>query len=517
MTPLNSMYNIIKNHLSIHNKPHFCNLLFSFIENWELIPLLSSSLQNIHMGNRSDFETDVKFYILATDSAANIMSTETFLKNPANKTAFVNRDFSESTIPKKDVKNHIINGTKDHDIPKVWKNQYELNSDSKLEYCINLAWILQYHYVVFSKKKLIPNAITIEYNENYTEYFSLPQSATNEISVKTGLNVRTFLDIAKLLHSSIREQISYNLRLGLYTIPDTTTATSDVDYDSLFDIDKKKAKYKSIKQQDFYNLYVDAYGKKKIDRYNALLRYADTNAYCAYELGTIYYYGDTFYNVNNPYEIKENKELAAKYYRKCITKDFIVPQGAWSLGYMVLEGECNIPEEDRVKIARKIFECCGKFGPAKNSLAKIEFKFAREDFAKYIDLYNNHPKDNSALQEYRTSAVEHYINALNLAKEGTDCGWVYSYNLIYDILSSDAVAHLYDYISSHPRYITLDRIEMIKTAAQLKSSWAMDKLAWEILNKENVTDEDRHEAHVLLVEAAMQNSSKAITHLREYF
>ena len=94
---------------------------------------------------------------------------------------------------------------------------------------------------------------------------------------------------------------------------------------------------------------------------------------------------------------------------------------------------------------------------------------------------------------------------------------MYSYNLIYDILSSDAVAHLYDYISSHPRYITLDRIEMIKTAAQLKSSWAMDKLAWEILNKENVTDEDRHEAHVLLVEAAMQNSSKAITHLREYF
>ena len=49
-------------------------------------------------------------------------------------------------------------------------------------------------------------------------------------------------------------------------------------------------------QWEKYQTYINCYGARTIDKFNALVENAKDNVYCACELGDIYYYGYTFYS-----------------------------------------------------------------------------------------------------------------------------------------------------------------------------------------------------------------------------
>lgn len=520
LSPLSIAYSTLSPCL-FKNQSMFYNMMFGFILHQDLIPALSEDIKNIYSDSIPfNIDTMKKFYAISTDCCS-LTEFKSYSSTNEFKSAFEHKPvplFSGVIVShNREVKNKTINGHSGRNIPGIWLERYDKNGDTKSEYCNYTAWVLQYYYIILKNsngairaQKNIPENVI---NDNYTEYYSFSAEDKKKIECSTGITINSFLDLAKYIHTSIQEQVSYNLKIGLYATSDTSNKSKKGS------LHRAKTLEADLRQ---YHDYIYCYGAKNIDRFNALKRQAQTNTFCANELGSIYYYGETFYNCGNAYEIKKDYAIAAEYYNLCITDELVNPSGCWSLGYMILEGEYIPKNGDRIEQARNLFERCGKYGPAKNSLAKIERELGDNCYKEYMDLYTMKPHKRKSdysikLETAKKEAVEHYIKALNMARDAANYGWLYSYNVIYDILSSQAIKMLHDDIIAHPDYEEMDKIELLRHAANMKSSWSMDKLACEIMSKDNVSEEERKEAHTLLVEAAKQNYPKALDHLNSLF
>lgn len=512
-TPLSRAYNALKPCL-FKNQYVFYNIMFNFLIHGDVVAGLPNQINSKYIDDMP-FDDDImkKFYVLITDCCP-YPKMKDFITKAEFKMFYEKKPvpaFSGRIVEKnREYKNQTITGYKTRNIPVDWLDRYDKNGSTKLEYCTNIAWIIQFYYIILKSpnnitkapKNIPVNAVT----DSYTEYYSLTDEDRKKLEASTGITINSFIDIAKYIHSAIQDQVSYNKGIGYYAIVDNHAEVSPA----------KRTSESELKE---YNNQIACYGRKNIDRLNVLKRYAASNTLCANELGSIYYFGDTFYSTHEPFIVEKDLVLAAHYYTYCITADIVNPSGCWSLGYMILKGEYSIPDRERLESARELFEKCGEYGPAKNSIAKIERELADNDHKKYNELLNSKNKKNEAeLYKLKQSAVEHYVNALNLARIATNYGWLYSYNLIYDILSSNEFAYFHDEIIKHPEYVEMDRIDMLRHAADMENSWSMVTLALELMKDgSNVTEEAKQEAHKLLVKAAKCNYKRALDYLETLF
>lgn len=498
----------------------FYNIMFGFIIHNDVVSELPKQIQDIytHDNKLGDNTFTQEFYSLITDCCPR-NEFRRFSATTEFQNAFYNTPaplFSGPIILRNGgTKNKVLN-SRGRNVPSIWLEKYDKNSDTKIQYCTSIAWVMQYYYMLkkssYGKTRATKITPAFKISDSYIEYYSLTPGDKNGLEKKTGIPISSFMDLAKYIHSAIQDQVLYFNKIGIYSTIDQVSDSEENAY-------KREATLNAERKQ--FITFIDCYGNKNIDRFNALKRLAETNTFCANELGRIYYYGNTFYSNENVYEIKRDYAISANYFNLCITDKIVNPAGCWSLGDMILQGKYTIANKDRLSTARELFEKCGKYGPAKNSIAKIERELADTAYKKYAELLSSpnvtEQKSTEKLSKLKEEAVEHYIKALNYAYDATNYGWLYAYNNIYSILSSEAIRFFHDDLIKHPEYVERDRLEMLRKAADMKNAWAMDRLACEIMGNENVTAVDRKEAHSLLVEAAKQNYPRALEHLGELF
>lgn len=283
-----------------------------------------------------------------------------------------------------------------------------------------------------------------------------------------------------------------------------------------FDITDARPSVKKVDMEAMIKEYqscVDCYGSENIDRYFALIRYADTNVLAAEELGGIYFYGKELLvcnegsGNNGSYYVDADMDKAAHYFLLAASTNPPCIPACWSLGYMLLNMQFpEISGEEAVKLAETYFKVAAAEGymPACNSLGLIYQKKADEIRAES-------PLPGS--RQYQ-KMLELYRNALLSYDKAGNAGWPYGHNNIAafhkekekysEILSIlEKELKLFGPIDCRERYLM---------AAELKNLWAMDQgalLEYECGNLEN--------AARLWKEAAGFGYSEAALHLAQYF
>lgn len=495
-SPLMSTYIKLKGIL-FNNQNIFFNIIFGFIQNQKLVDNLKSALKNYHQ-NETPFidDTSKKFYCVVTDCCPlnNFKNfSETDLFNIAYEKKLLKGKIANHS---RALKNKIINNTGDRNIPYYWTQQYLYSTQKQNEYCSYIAWILQYYYIFTHNLNYIRNNILDTFNTDYIEYFSLCEDDAKKIKTNLNIDKVTFFAIAQYICEMIVSQCD------MQTLSKAEENNECLSSKSNLNVLKK--------HHDFYEEEIATYGRLSIDRYNLLEKNAKTNVYCARELGSIFYYGQTFYSGNDALKISPDKTKAAYYYQLCKTDNCVHPGGCWALGDMVLKGEFNVPNNDERDYAKKLFKLCGDYAPAQNSIAKIEKSIGDDYFSQYKAIPLDSPTDLAA------KIITHYTSAINYAKLAADNNWVYAYNLLYTIITSPVVSTFYNELSKKTSYTTIPPLDLLRKSAHMKNAWAMDKLACELLDNKNRTSNDINEALNLLNEAASQNLSKASAHLQYY-
>lgn len=265
-------------------------------------------------------------------------------------------------------------------------------------------------------------------------------------------------------------------------------------------------------QKEYHNC-VDCYGSQNIDRYFALIRWADKNVFAAEELGCIYYYGKELFvcnegtGNNGSFYVDADMDKAAHYFRIAASTNPPCIPACWSLGYMLLNMEFpEISGEEAMELAEIYFKVAAGEGymPACNSLGMIYQKKADGILAKA-------PVPGS--EEYE-KMLELYVQALTCYDQAGNEGWPYGHNNIAAFLLDERKRgevlplieerlNLQGPLDSRLRYLM---------AAEKNNLWAMDRGA--ILEYRNGNKEN---AAKLWKEAAQFGYSEAALHLAEYF
>lgn len=261
-----------------------------------------------------------------------------------------------------------------------------------------------------------------------------------------------------------------------------------------------------------YLEYVDCYGSENIDRYFALLRYADKNVLAAEELGCIYYYGKELSVFNEGsgnhghFYVDADMDKAAHYFFLAASTNPPCIPACWSLGYMLLNMQFpEISGEEAVSLAETYFKVAAAKGymPACNSLGMIYQKKADRIFSKA-------PKPG---EEAHRQMLELYIRALHCYDRAGNAGWPYGHNNIAAfLLEKEKYRELLPFIEKELTLLgPLDSRERYLLAAEKKNLWAMDQgalLEYEYGHREN--------AAKLWKEAAQYGYSEAALHLAQY-
>ena len=211
-------------------------------------------------------------------------------------------------------------------------------------------------------------------------------------------------------------------------------------------------------QWEKYQTYINCYGARTIDKFNALVENAKDNVYCACELGDIYYYGYTFYSSgkNNPVEIPQNFRMAFKYYSRCTHEPNLIQGACWSAGYILhkkLFGTSG-PDLDR---AEQLYKRCGEFPPALNSLGQIE-----KEKGDRIYLGKNYEQLTAA---EKRAVKTHYTRFINYSYTACTREWLYAYNALYDFYYHEVYKPVRDDLSTGKGYRDIDPISMLRLAA----------------------------------------------------
>lgn len=246
-------------------------------------------------------------------------------------------------------------------------------------------------------------------------------------------------------------------------------------------------------------------------------RYADTNVYCACELGSAYYYGEEYYSGEGKYCLDRDYSKAAEYYKKCCNEP-ILATGCWSLGYLILNRIFKLSDEERLEKAEEYFMKCGKYGPARNSLALIEKERGDKLLNELMERNSCSFKDLS--DENKERIVGHYINFFKYTVEATEEEWLYAYNNQYGFFANDKYEQICPYLEPILLKYGISKWTMLAKAAELKNPWAMDRLAVIILDCKQVVDPDivqRVDPKRLFEEADSLGYSRSTFHLATYF
>lgn len=528
-TPLLDSYNCLKKIL-FKNQYVYYNLLLNELGNPKrasLITTIQRDLKKLYQNQPLPEETRALFYALVTGYWS-LFTVDDLFKDAKFRSVFQDSEYpplkGEIVSYNRENKSKILNGIRE--LPEVWRNTYSINTAvHRKKYCNELAWLLQF-YIVFTglTNESVPLEQLKGYNKDksyvpqYYEYFSLPPKSWEKINqqLQKSTPISSLWELAEFLYETLLLQTKDNLGLARKQTLNRIKALGIHSEDIPSGIPKaersqtpKPTKARSnentlpsfSKQNDFYWNYIDCYGEKTIDRFNLLKMYAKRNLFCAKELGAIYYYGDTYYNSHEPVYIKRDYDKSMYYFSLCLQAPSVCPSGCWSVGDMLLQKKYIIsPRETNPYLrdlyekfgdnsmlqAKYVFELCGTYGSAKNSLAKIYREWGK-------DAYNAGDK---------TNAVAYYVAFLNHAKEATQYGWLYGYNLLYDFVNSHIYEELLPQLEQHRNFIRIEKISMLEEAANMGNPWAKEKLALEYLNPPYSNQKEYiRMAHSLFVEA----------------
>ncbi len=414
---------------------------------------------------------------------------------------------------------NYINGKRS--IEKKWIERFGDQTDRSVirrYFCEPLSLIMQYLIsldVSKSNRLIIKNDISKikETNpwESYIEFFSLQDSVQEKIKkelkgediypydiLKAESNL-TILNIAYVIYAAINEQSS----------------NGDKNLQRVVKSEKAPLKQRTlVDDYEFYVNYVNCYGYKTTDRFNMLRKYAESNVYCANELGAIYYYGDKFYAVNDELIIEQDFDKAVEFYSLCIEEPLIVNNACWSLGYMALHGKYPLIDAmdiDRYQWASDLFRRCSPdYAPAMNSLGLVELYYAN-------DLRKNRTKselDDSELKQ----VLRHYEEFIKYTYKAAQKGLVNGYNAIAGFLlrkENEEFIPLIRAISAN----NIELIPMLEASANMDNVWALDQLANVYYRGE--TNESKMtrlvKARQLLERAHNQGYAWSAYHLAIYF
>ncbi len=428
-TPIKQLYKSLRPIL-FTSQVLFYNLLFEFSKNFskDFLVKLSLNIDNyILSGNHDQFlnapiSTDF-FRILVNDFNANIDQ----LNNRAN-----DADRSNTTTR--------MNSKGQNAIPKYWRKQF-LGTNRRNEYKACIDTVLKYYILIYH-----PEMIDMTNSTDSASLTFLPSTWSSLTDCLSILNipfnsVNTFSQLTSIIIGQIYKQCEESASVSLQ------------------------------ESWDFYHTHINCYGEFSTDRLFALEKYAEINVYCADELANIYYYGGTFFagGRQNAYEVKSDYVKAAYYYKLCTKEPNIIVSACWSLGYMYYTKRINPRGMDNISAAIELFNKCGNYPPALNSLGVIERDIA-DDMRKRTDYFLLDVTEKKEI-------LRHYISYIEKCYSACCNGWVYAYNNLYDFFFKKENGQILMDLKEEENFFELDPLVLLERAAALKNYWSMDMLA----------------------------------------
>lgn len=413
----------------------------------------------------------------------------------------------------------IINHKRE--IEPKWVKRFGPDKDrtqARRYFCEPLSLIMQYLILLDSKadstveKKDISMIMNSSVYESYYDFYVLKEDIQRKLidtikvaglypsDMSNDITSLDFRDIARIIYITIQKQCP--------KLDNKNLINKTINKDN-------KPHSRSLKSDyEFYVNNVNCYGYKTSDRFNMLKKYADSNVYCANELGAIYYYGDKFYSVHDEFIIEQDYRLAETYYYFCSKEPMVINNACWSLGYMVLHDKCpmiNAANRNKYEYAANLFKKCDSdYPPALNSLGLIELH------------YGNELRNCRCLEEIDSNTLKkiltHYNNFINYSYKAAKKGLTNGYNAIAGFLLREENTAFIPLIKS----IKLNKIEllpMLEASADMNNVWALDQLA-NIYYRMGVEENEiiqLHKAKELLENAHNQGYSWSTYHLAIYF
>lgn len=259
----------------------------------------------------------------------------------------------------------------------------------------------------------------------------------------------------------------------------------------------------SQEQLDIYNSHIAIFGRKTIDRFHILKKYAPENFYAAYDLASIYFYGETFVfeGGSNFYHVVPDYKKAAEYLNLCINNSSpSYPPACWFLGYLIYTGYLADYEKSYSKftIAKYYFEKADDYAPAYNSLAQMYLKEAET-------IYD----DTHCLSE---QLLKKFVTAIEYADKASSLGWLYGYNVIAFFISRhEKDVELLSAIAKRATLTTpFDYEQQLLASSQFENPWGLYTLATFYISQGN-----KVLALPLLLQATKLNYHKAFFTLAE--
>mgnify|MGYP004528764501 CR=1 FL=1 len=319
--------------------------------------------------------------------------------------------------------NHIVCGKRK--ISAEWVAEYNRNSNNVNIIIHRLFWILQYYlfYYGHHKKEIYRNPE--KEKEKWIEYIVLSTNLRRKILKELKSQCKNYshflLEVTTTDFNLLAfSRVLFELIYSQYIFQSKGTLVKE--------LNKEKEDTKFYVKQNYeakrmeYETYINIYDKKTMDWFFVCQKYAPQNFYAAYEVGCIYYSGETFYaGKNNKLKVEVNYLKAMEYYKMAIEQSNPpYPPACWSMGYMLCEdvyyGNMNMKEAYQKGVY--YYDLAGDYAPAFNSKAKLLLKKTNSEKEK---------------MEYK-DVVKNYVDALCMAKKAADMGWLYGNNVIANFI-----------------------------------------------------------------------------------
>ncbi|MBR6666341.1 MAG: sel1 repeat family protein [Lachnospiraceae bacterium] len=450
-TPILQIYNALKP-IIFNSQVVFYNLLFNFSKHpdnhfFSELTLNINILLSSH--NHSQFvksPISKEFYKKLFNDTNDIDATY-----PSIKSNQINSDTLRTDI------NTAMHKNNEKAIPKYWRETYLTDSNRPLYketlHIVLIYYILMYHY--------------------------------DKVELNSSTNINNLILLPKYL-----EVLTHKLGTLIHQNEALTSIEqlSNIIINQLYKQCEQKPISSLQNQMDFYMSHIECYGDRSIDKFYALKRYFTKNAYCAYALANIYYYGSTFYAGQKEHAIEIQKDFykAAYYYTFCTQKPNLIVAACWSLGYMYQTGRIT-SKTDNLKEAIRLFKKCGNYPPALSNLGLIE-KSAGDKI-----LFSKKTFSSLSVCEQK-ACIKHYLLFIKQNYAACCNDWVYAFNNLYDFYYQPKYLEIRNALQKEETFIHLNPMHMLQQAADMKNYWAMDTLAihyiCDFLWKNNICPKD---------------------------
>ena len=401
--------------------------------------------------------------------------------------------------------NHIIGGTRK--MSGEWIAEYNRNNNNVNIIIHWIFWILQYYLFYYGHRKKEIYRNPEKEKEKWTEYIvlstHLKTSLLKELKNQCK-NYSGFLFEVKLVDFNILAlaRILFELIFSQYVFQNKESLVKELNRERGSEKTEREQNHETKRIE--YERYVDIYDKKTMDWFFVCQRYAPQNFYAAYQLGCIYYSGEEFYaGQNSKIEVEVNYLKAMEYYKMAVEQSNPpYAPACWSIGYMLCEDVYygNMNMEEAYQKGLYYYNLAGDYAPAYNSKAKLLLRKTKSERDK---------------MEYK-DIIKNNVEALCLAKQAADMGWLYGNNVIanfiIETMANNEKKLLKDIRKELPFGENFKTIFFLKKSAAMGNPWGMYKLAIEYIESGR-----KEAAESLLRKACAVNFYEAYCILAIYF